>query len=214
MLLPETRADVPFAAVPAYDQTVPMFPTGCTGSVQPQWLEKGVRPVNVRFFRLCAGLGLAVFGLSSMSAWAASYELQDNALVVPSPVVFETGGDGIRPESEAALQHVANYLKDKTYISLLRIESHTDNQGDPAKNQALTEKRSMSVGRWLIAHGIDCQRLLAVGFGSTKPVADNRSPEGRSQNRRVRFVNAALRGRAIGGMPVDGGGHVAGDLCK
>lgn len=170
--------------------------------------------MNVRFFRLCAGLGLAVFGLSSMTAWAASYELQDNALVVPSPIVFETGGDGIRPESEAALQHVANYLKDKTYISLLRIESHTDNQGDPAKNQALTEKRSMAVGRWLIAHGIDCQRLLAVGFGSTKPVADNRSPEGRSQNRRVRFVNAALRGRAIGGMPVDGGGHVAGELCK
>ena len=170
--------------------------------------------MNVRSFRLCASLVLALSGGVAMSAGAASYEIKDNALVLPSPVVFETGGEAIRPESEAALQHVANYLKDKPYISLLRIESHTDNQGDAAKNQLLTERRAMAVGRWLIAHGVECQRLVAVGFGSMKPLASNGSAEGRSQNRRVLFANAALRGRAIGGMPVDGGGHMAGDLCK
>jgi OOP family OmpA-OmpF porin len=53
-----------------------------------------------------------------------------------------------------------------------------------------------------------------VGFGGSKPVASNTTPEGRGQNRRVAFINAALRGRAIGGMPLDGGGKVAsGDLC-
>jgi len=79
----------------------------------------------------------------------------------------------------------------------------------------LTEKRATAVGRWLVAHGIDCKRLLAVGFGSNKPIADNATPDGRAQNRRITISNAALRGRLIGGMPADGGGQPASDdLCK
>ena len=62
--------------------------------------------------------------------------------------------------------------------------------------------------------GVDCKRLIAVGFGSAKPVADNSTPEGKAQNRRVSFFNAALRGRLIGGMPADGGGQIAGDLIE
>lgn len=62
--------------------------------------------------------------------------------------------------------------------------------------------------------GADCKRLIAVGFGSTKPVADNNTAEGKAANRRVSFINAALRSRPIGGMPVDGGGKVAGDICN
>ncbi len=57
--------------------------------------------------------------------------------------------------------------------------------------------------------GISCARLIGVGFGSSKPVAANDSAENRARNRRTVFVNAALRGRAIGGMPLDGGGVVA-----
>lgn len=147
-------------------------------------------------------------------AEAGSYSLQGNELKAPGPVLFETGSDKLRPESDAVLEYVAGYLKEKTYVSTLRIEAHSDNQGNAVQTQTLTEKRALSVGRWLIAHGIECKRLLAVGFGSSKPIADNASPDGRAQNRRISFVNAALRGRAIGGMPEDGGGHVAGDLCK
>ena len=61
---------------------------------------------------------------------------------------------------------------------------------------------------------IDCNRLIAVGFGSTKPVADNSTPVGKAENRRIEFVMAGLRGKAISGMPLDGGGKVAGDLCS
>lgn len=162
-------------------------------------------------------LALAVtcsLAMPQQRAEAGSYVLQGNELKLPAPVLFETGGDKLRPESDAVLEVVASYLKEKTYISRLRIEGHSDNQGSAAQSQALTEKRALSVGRWLIAHGIDCQRLLAVGFGSSKPVADNGTAEGRAQNRRISFVNAALRGRPIGGMPEDGGGRVAGDLCQ
>jgi OOP family OmpA-OmpF porin len=106
---------------------------------------------------------------------------------------------------------VRAYLEAKTYISALRIEGHTDTDG--ADSQPLTEKRALAVARWLVEKGVDCKRLVPVGFGNTKPVADNATPEGKAQNRRMTFVNAELKGRPIGGMPVDGGGKFAGDPC-
>ena len=66
----------------------------------------------------------------------------------------------------------------------------------------------------MVAVGIKCDRLIPVGFGSAKPIVPNDTPDHKAQNRRIAFVNAALRGRAIGGMPVDGGGKVAGDPCR
>ncbi len=66
----------------------------------------------------------------------------------------------------------------------------------------------------LVAKGVDCKRLLPVGFGETKPRAENKTPEGKAQNRRTTFVNAALRGKAIGGAPLEGFGKIAGDPCK
>lgn len=142
------------------------------------------------------------------------YTLNGNQLLLPSAIEFESGSDKIKPQSKDALMHIKDYLQDKTYISTLRIEVHTDADGNPADKQKLTEKRALAVGRWLVNEGIDCTRLICVGFGSTKPVADNASAEGKAANRRVTIVNAGLRGHAIGGMPIDGGGMVAGDVCK
>lgn len=149
-------------------------------------------------------------------AWADSpaFVIQDNQLEVPAPVVFKTGAAELAPESAAALDHVKAYLEAKKYVSLMRVEVHTDNLGDPAKNQALSEQRALGVAAALVARGVDCKRLLAVGFGQNKPIAANDTPENQARNRRVAFVNAALMGKAIGGMPVDGGGVVAGDACR
>ena len=146
---------------------------------------------------------------------APSFSLENNALKLPSPIVFEFDSDKLSPQSDAALNHIKAYLEAKSYITLMRIEGHTDNKGSPAVLQRLTEKRATAVGRWLVAHGIDCKRLIAVGFGSNKPIADNGTPDGRAQNRRITVSNAALRGHLIGGMPADGGGQPASDdLCK
>ncbi len=150
----------------------------------------------------------------TFSSKAQTFKLDGNQLVLPSPVVFETGSDKLKPESDAVLQVVKDYLDAKTYISLLRVEGHTDNVGDAQKNQTLSEKRAVAVCKWLVSKGIDCKWLLPVGFGGTKPIADNSTSEGKAQNRRMAFVNAQLRGKSIGGMPVDGGGNVAGDACK
>jgi OOP family OmpA-OmpF porin len=142
------------------------------------------------------------------------YSVEGGQLKLPGPVVFETGKATLKPESDEVLQIVHDYLKDKQDITLLRIEGHTDGDGNDADNQRLSEGRSLAVAQWLVGKGIDCKRLIPVGFGETKPVAANDTAENKAQNRRTAFVNAALKGRPIGGMPVDGGGKVAGDPCK
>jgi OOP family OmpA-OmpF porin len=142
---------------------------------------------------------------------ATSFDLQDNRLVLPSPLVFsDDGGNFDVSASETALWHIHDYLTAKDYITLLRIEGHGDQPGDEAL--MLSGARALAVGQWLVGHGIDCKRLLAVAFGNTKPIADPSTAEGRAQNRRIELVNAELRGRPIGGMPVDGGG-VAAPVC-
>jgi len=142
------------------------------------------------------------------------FKQENGHLALPGPVLFETGKATLKPESDAVLDVVRQYLEAKPDITLLRVEGHTDNVGIAADNQKLSEERSMSVARWLIGKGIACKRLIPVGFGDTKPIADNKTPEGRESNRRTYFVNAELKGKAIGGAPVDGGGKNAGDPCK
>jgi OmpA-OmpF porin, OOP family len=152
--------------------------------------------------------------LISFSSIAQDYKLDGNEVKISKPITFETGSDKLKPESTAALEIIKQYLTDKSYISLLRVECHTDNAGQANSSQLLTEKRAMAICKKLIEMGVDCKRLIAVGFGGNKPVADNSTPEGKAENRRVSFVNAALRNHLIGGMPEDGGGHVAGDICN
>ena len=143
---------------------------------------------------------------------STSFELEDNRLVLPGPIVFATGGSELdEAASAAALWHIHDYLAAKDYITLLRLEGHGDEPGEEAL--MLSGDRALQVGRWLVAHGIDCKRLLAAAFGNSKPIADPSTPEGRALNRRIEAVNAELRGRAIGGMPVDGSAPAAVPVC-
>jgi len=143
-----------------------------------------------------------------------TFKVEGGQLRLPGPVVFESAKDVLKPESDDVLTIVKQYLDAKPEITLLRIEGHTDSDGDDKANQTLSELRSLAVARWLVAKGIDCKRLIPVGFGESKPVAANDTAENKAQNRRTAFVNAALSGNPIGGMPVDGGAKVAGDPCR
>lgn len=148
-----------------------------------------------------------------LAADTGTVSLDGNRLVLPGPVPFATGTAELLPEAGPALDAVAAWMGTKTYVTTVRVEAHSDSQGAEAANQALTEARALSVARALVAKGVDCKRLLPVGFGETKPVADNGTVEGRAANRRVELYSAGLKGMAIGGMPMDGGGRVAGDPC-
>ncbi len=145
---------------------------------------------------------------------APTFDVQDNRLALPAPVVFETGGPTLAGDAQPGLEHVAAFLNAKAYVTLLRLEGHVDADTPPEKAQGLTEARALAAARWLVSRGISCKRLLPVGFGASKPVAPNDTPENKAQNRRLEARVAELRGRAIGGMPVDGGGRVAGDPCQ
>ena len=72
----------------------------------------------------------------------------------------------------------------------LRIElgGHTDNVGNEASNQKLSEQRAKAVYDYLVAHGVAADRLSYKGYGQSHPVADNSTPEGRRQNRRTVFT--------------------------
>lgn len=143
----------------------------------------------------------------------ATVELSGGQIQLSEPVVFETGTATLAADSDGILGAVAELLVAKPDLTLVRIEGHSDAQGADEFNQRMSEQRALAIAHWLAAHGVECQRLIPVGFGETKPVADNATAEGRAQNRRMDFFPAALRGRLIGGMPADGGGQVAGDPC-
>lgn len=103
-------------------------------------------------------------------------------------VFFETDKAVIKKASFGLLDDVAKVLRDNPFIKKLRVEGHTDSTGTPEKNMVLSQARADSVREYLVNQGIPSDRLVAEGFGQTKPIADNTTKEGKAKNRRVEFV--------------------------
>lgn len=100
---------------------------------------------------------------------------------------FETGKADLKQDGVATVKEIATLLKSNPTLKL-GVEGHTDNVGDAASNKKLSEARAKSVTAAIVASGVDAARLSAAGFGQEKPVADNRTEEGRAKNRRVELV--------------------------
>lgn len=103
---------------------------------------------------------------------------------IGSKIFMETNSDKLLTASLAQLDELASILKRYEQANLL-IEGHTDSQGDEALNLTLSQKRTESVKTYLMGRGIMESRLTAVGYGETKPIADNKTTAGRAKNRRV-----------------------------
>ncbi|MBK8253651.1 MAG: OmpA family protein [Polyangiaceae bacterium] len=112
-------------------------------------------------------------------------ELVADVIVLSQMVQFETGTATLRSESDAILGEVARILKEHPELLLVEVQGHTDERGAPDLNRKLGEDRAASVVAWLVVHGIAGDRLVAKGYGSDKPIADNTTDEGRAKNRRV-----------------------------
>ena len=100
---------------------------------------------------------------------------------------FDTGKWDLKSDGQASVREIVAALKSAPALKVA-IEGHTDNVGQAAANKSLSEKRAQSVMAAIVAGGIDAKRLSAAGFGQERPVADNRSEEGRAKNRRVELV--------------------------
>ncbi len=144
---------------------------------------------------------------------ATEFKFEGEALKLPHAVEFEVASDKLSPVSDEVLEHVHDYLDSRPDVTLVRIEGHTDSDGNAADNLLLSQKRALAVARWLVNVGVPCSRLVPVGFGQTKPLFDNDTVEHKALNRRVQFVNAAINGRPTANKPVDGGGVGAGNPC-
>lgn len=108
-----------------------------------------------------------------------AYRLED--------IYYETNSADLKPESKVMLQEFSTYLKAHPSIKIA-IHGHTDDIGKPEDNLALSTDRAFSVTAYLQELGIDKARLEFKGFGETRPVTSNETPEGRALNRRTEFV--------------------------
>jgi outer membrane protein OmpA-like peptidoglycan-associated protein len=102
-------------------------------------------------------------------------------------ILFDTDSARLRGESLPTLDEVVRLLSAEAAWKLT-IEGHTDSTGTLAHNQTLSEQRASSVKAYLVSKGVAAERLASVGFGQSKPVADNATELGRAQNRRVELV--------------------------
>ena len=99
-------------------------------------------------------------------------------------MTFDFGKADLKPQFYPALNNVARTLAEYDQ-TIVEISGHTDSAGSDAVNQRLSQQRADSVGNYLIGQGLLRQRFEIVGFGKTRPVADNSTEQGRALNRRV-----------------------------
>jgi len=112
-------------------------------------------------------------------------------LNMPGNVTFQTNSSDISSSFYEVLNSVVLVLKEYNK-TLIDVNGHTDSVGSDEYNQALSERRASSVGQYLVSNGIDQMRLSTQGFGESRPIASNDTPEGRQQNRRVEIQLAPL----------------------
>jgi outer membrane protein OmpA-like peptidoglycan-associated protein len=100
---------------------------------------------------------------------------------------FDTNKAVIKPESMPVIQQIAELMKSQPALKI-SIEGHTDNQGSAAANKTLSLNRAKAVAAKVAAEGVKAGRMTTAGWGQEKPIADNRTEEGRASNRRVELV--------------------------
>ncbi|PTL76944.1 OmpA family protein [Vitiosangium sp. GDMCC 1.1324] len=115
-------------------------------------------------------------------------EVKAGKILILEKVYFATNKDVVLERSFPLLEQVAAVLRANPQLTKVRIEGHTDSQGDDSFNLDLSQRRANSVLRFLVEKAIAAERLDATGYGETKPVDTNKTVQGRENNRRVEFT--------------------------
>ncbi len=156
---------------------VPNSSFGRSNSLPVQIWADEKQPVMITNLRIAAGGKQIMYD-----------QLIADGKYVTQGILFASGSDEIRAESTPTLKEIGTMLKDHADLKV-SIEGHTDNVGEDAANQDLSKRRAASVKAYLMEkYSIEESRLQSQGFGETKPVASNDTPEGRQNNRRVELI--------------------------
>jgi OmpA-OmpF porin, OOP family len=133
-------------------------------------------PIVFKNFRIAAGGNMNMIGKKFT-----------DSKIVTHGINFDTDKATIKPESMGTLNMIVRVLKDNPDIKF-EIDGHTDNSGTAPHNLTLSQQRADAVKTQLVTMGVDASRLTTRGLGDTKPIADNNTPDGKANNRRVEFV--------------------------
>ena len=109
-------------------------------------------------------------------------------ITLDGAVLFASGKTELLPIAQSKLDRVAEVLQQQSDDKKIVVEGHTDSVGADAANQKLSQARAESVRTYLVSRGVKADRISALGKGESTPIADNKSPEGRANNRRVEIV--------------------------
>lgn len=122
------------------------------------------------------------------TAGSLAEALNTTGSIAVHDILFDTGRATIKPESAATLGVIGDVLKSEPALKI-EIQGHTDNVGAAAANLKLSQDRAAAVKAYIVRnHGIAAERMTTTGWGDTKPLGDNKTEEGRAQNRRVELV--------------------------
>ncbi len=152
-----------------------------TGALKPQSLAIGGiadtdNPLLLRNVRVATGGGMNMID-----------RLTKDGRIVTHGILFDSNKATLKPESMGTISQIVKMMQETPGLRL-EVDGHTDADGDAAKNQALSDARAAAVKAVIVAQGVDQGRLSTKGFGASKPVGPNDTPEGKANNRRVEFV--------------------------
>ena len=114
-------------------------------------------------------------------------ELKNEKIELSETVEFETDSAVLLPRSKQLLDDVVRELGDHPEVKKVQIEGYTDSVASTKHNMKLSQERVASVKAYLLGKGVEAKRLTTKAFGEKKPIASNKTEEGRAKNRRVEF---------------------------
>lgn len=158
----------------------------------PRLLPSNVTYSLIRFFTWDSMSEEDKLYISNIRVAAGAPDMRHKLLtegkLVTHGILFDANSDKIKPASAGTLKEIAAVLKDNPTIKV-KINGHTDSDGDDAANLALSQRRAAAVKSALNkTYDIDASRMETDGMGEKQPIADNNTPEGKASNRRVEFI--------------------------
>ena len=115
-----------------------------------------------------------------------SIEANSLLITLDSGILFDVNKYDLRPEAEEVLKNLAIVLKEAD-IKVFEVDGHTDSDAGDKHNQVLSENRANAVKNFLTSQGITAE-ITIKGYGKTRPIASNDTPEGKQKNRRVEII--------------------------